>query len=231
MASEKFTVVRSGTWTADGSHVTATETDTMNPISRPLGYPDGLYLAQLCSPWNLSLNTSNAVADLFTRAGSQSAQWSTTQPGSGGCSVGGTFPADAQDGFVLSVGKAPGRSTASFGLGAKRVTLFVNVNLPPGIPCRGSLGTASFDFPQPFEMLASSPVVVPAATLAKDRAFTLSFSGSTSDTGPWDGGFYYGPIGTERFRLTWSGKLSFRPTGCTERGGASRRTLPVCYPG
>ena len=231
IASDKFTLVRSGTWSRYGSKVTATETDTMNSVTRPLGYPDGLYLQELCSPWNLSLNTSNAVAGVFTRGGSQSAQWSTTERGSGGCSPQRSFPPDAEEGFGLTLGSAPRQGTASFGLAAKQVTLFVDVKLPPGLTCHGSLGTASFDFPRPFQMLAGSPTIVPAATLAKNRAFSLSFSGSATDTQPWDGGFYFDPIGTERFRLTWSGKVSFKPTGCAEHSAASTRTLPVCYPG
>ncbi|HEY2651970.1 MAG TPA: hypothetical protein VGI50_08615 [Solirubrobacteraceae bacterium] len=231
IGSEKFTLLRTGTWTSYGSNVTATETDAINPVTRGLTYPDGLYLQQLCSPWNLSLNTSNAVADLFTRAGSQAAKWSTTEPGSGGCSPSRSFPADAQEGFVLSIGGAPTELTASFGLRAKQVRLFVNVNLPPGLSCRGPLGPATFDYPRGYQVLVSSPIVVPAATLAKDRAFSLSFSGSATDTEPWDGGLYFGPIGTERFRLTWSGTLSFRPTGCAQHSAASTRTFRACYPG
>jgi hypothetical protein len=232
IAQGKFTLQRTGTWTSYGSKVTATETDAINQITHGLNYPDGLYLQELCSPWNLSINTSNAVADLFTRAGSQAAKWSTTEPGSGGCSPSRPFPADAQEGFILSVGGAPAQFTASFGLHAKQVTLFVNAKLPPGLSCRGPLGPATFDYPRDYQTLVSSPIVVPATTLEKDRAFTLSFSGSATDTEPWDGGLYFDPIGTERFGLTWSGTLSFRPTGCAEHSAASPGWMfRACYPG
>jgi hypothetical protein len=122
--------------------------------------------------------------------------------------------------------------TANFGLRAKQATLFVNVNLPPGLSCRGPLGPATFDYPRGYQVLVSTPIVVPAATLKQDRAFTLSFSGSATNTEPWEGGLYFGPIGTERFRLTWSGTLGFRPTGCAEHSAASPKwTFRACYPG
>lgn len=195
----------------------------MSPVTHPLANKDALYLSQLCSPWSLSLNA-------FTRPGSQSAQWPTGEPGSGGCDLRRWFPANPEEGFVLDVGGAPRAVQDRFKLGAKQVRIFVAVMVPPGLSCPGPLGNAAFDFPN-MRFVSSNPVTVSAKTLTKNHAFTLRFSGSAGYTETWDGGYGGYPIGTEQFRVTWSGALGFKPTGCAENTEASLQTRPVCYPG
>jgi hypothetical protein len=85
-----------------------------------------------------------------------------------------------------------------------------------------------FDFPE-LSYLNSNLVKLSTWMLKRNRRFTLKFVGTATNTQSWN----YSPDGTgsEHFVLTWSGSVTFRPTGCAENfflAGTYRRR---CYPG
>jgi hypothetical protein len=230
IGSASLQVVRTGMWSNSGETVTATETDTMSPLRHRLHYPLALRVAQpgACLPWNWQLGSSNGFADGFERGGVEtlSGHWSAAQ--SDGSTTSGAC--NAQQSFTTSPHSSPfilNLQPSRLNTAAKRVPARVELQLPYGLGCTDT--TAQFDYPAPFaQSILSQPATVATRTLLRHRGFTLSFSGSASHREPWS---LYG--GTAQFELSWSGKVTFIPTGCTETI-ITKRTVeqrPVCYPG
>jgi hypothetical protein len=229
ISSASLKLVRSGSWTADQGTVSATETDFMSPLRHRLHFKPALSLQTLCANnWSLSLATSTQLYEGFERGGTENVngRWSESQAiptATGSCQASQRFTTGSRShSFVLTVTPHP------LSLAGKRVAIRIKVQTPYGSVCQSPLPAAMFDFPeQPEGTVLSQPTMVATGTLERDRGFTLSFSGAVTHSEPW--GFPY-PIGTARFVLTWSGELTFTPSGCEKTLLLTGRVLPGICP-
>jgi hypothetical protein len=231
IGSASLKLVRTGTWTSGGGTVAATETDIMSPLRHRLHYPYAFSVGQpgACLPWTWGLSTSNALDDGFERGGMQSlsGSWSALQmngsTASGTCEAHQSFTISSRDLLPFILNLAPAR----LNMAAKRVIVRIDLQTPYGLSCAKT--PARFDYPVPPEQsILSQPITVATRTLKRHGRFTLSFSGSVSHQEPWS----YDD-GTVKLRLTWSGRITFIPTVCSETIITKRAVeeRPVCYRG
>jgi hypothetical protein len=201
----------------------------MSPLRHRLHFKTALSLQTFCANnWSLALATSLQLYDGFERGGVESltGHWSDarqTPAETGSCQVSHNFTtAPHSQPFILTVTPHP------LSLTAKRVPIRIEVHTPYGAICQSPFPAAVFDFPEePEGSIISRPTMVVTATLMRDRGFTVNFSGSVTHSEPWG---FPSPIGTAAFVLTWSGKMTFKPTGCEKTLILAGRVLPGICP-